>query len=509
MTLISNVNLAGDPVTIPVGLNLREWYDSMEPSLITIIGFRNAISTRQVKLLSVDGGNDGHALFSAGGTSARAIFASEALTLTLAANKTLLSETRYVFAFQVQNPAAQQAAPAISIQAEGTAQVELERIAAPHLPVIGVLNGSDPMLVEEPAFDLKHIAQSMPLAFYRNIFTVTLQSNVNLAATADSRHGTSPSIISMTGLQYAIGPASISLGTTEDGNNGHELFSDGLFYNGSLVPKTASFINGTVTLYLHNQTMLAHTPYVITFMLTNPDSRILPSDRVHADRVGGAAGFVPPAIMYVGAVGTATILERLMVYPNQPLLGIVDGSNPLVLMYEPKWYYAEVSQSNPLALEPNNVTIRFSTNIDLRGSDEAVITVSGLTNAQGGSWIPLVGGSTANASDLFWDGKSEGRAQFNNVTNASVQLHVRPNATLFGLVDHVVSFQVQNPAFDQDPQVLHIEAGGANRDIIFIEMPRIRLTQGKSPSKLALANPTKTTAFTLGASPACHVLASL
>ena len=31
----------------------------------------------------------------------------------------------------------------------------------------------------------------------------------------------------MTGLQYAIGPESIPLGTTEDGNNGNELFSNG------------------------------------------------------------------------------------------------------------------------------------------------------------------------------------------------------------------------------------------------------------------------------------------
>jgi hypothetical protein len=123
--------------------------------------------------------------------------------------------------------------------------------------------------------------------------------------------------------------------------------------------------------------MLAHVPYIITFLLTNPDSILRPNPVVHADRVGGLGGFVPPAIMHVGAVGTATILPQLMKYPNQPLLGVLNGANPLVMMYETKWYYTEVSQSNPLAQEPNNITIRFSTNIDLRGSDEAVITVSG------------------------------------------------------------------------------------------------------------------------------------
>jgi hypothetical protein len=78
--------------------------------------------------------------------------------------------------------------------------------------------------------------------------------------------------------------------------------------------------------------------------------------------------------MKISARGTATIHEVLMQYPNQPLLGIPHGTNPLVLIYEPRWNFANIAQSNPLAEEPNELTIRFSTNIDLRGSDLAIIT---------------------------------------------------------------------------------------------------------------------------------------
>ena len=187
VTLISNVDLAGDEVTLPVGLDLREWYYTMEASVIRISGFSNAISSRAVTLLPEPGGNGGHLLFASGGNSARGVFESEALTLTLDRNQTLLSETRYEFTFEIQNPAAEQPAPAISIEATGTALVERERLQTPHLPVIGVLNGSDAMLVEDPSFDLKHIAQSIPLAFYRNVYTVTLKVRACMCSGSLSR----------------------------------------------------------------------------------------------------------------------------------------------------------------------------------------------------------------------------------------------------------------------------------------------------------------------------------
>ena len=204
---------------------------------------------------------------------------------------------------------------------------------------------------------------SVSAAFYRNIFTATLQTNVNLAYK-------DASVIKMTGLDLAIGGPNLALETTPGGFSGNDLFSNGTLGSS----RTATFINGTVTLYLSvNKTMLSHVPYVITFLLTNPDSRLDPN-LLHVYRVDTASGFVPPAIMKISATGTATIPESLMVYPNERLLGIDDGTNPLVLMPETRWRVAEISQSNPLAQEANILTIRFATNIHLRGSDKAVIT---------------------------------------------------------------------------------------------------------------------------------------
>ena len=225
--------------------------------------------------------------------------------------------------------------------------------------------------------------------------------------------------------------------------------------------------------------MVSHVPYIITFQLTNPDSRLDPSVS-HADAISGSVGFVPPAIVRVSAQGTATIPESQMIYPNQALLSIVNGTNPLVLLLFPMWYDAQVSQSNPLASEPNNITIQFSTNIDLRGSDEAVITVSGLRNARGNSSVPLVSG---NGSDLIFDRQTPGYAVFNpSDGNTSIEMHVQPNATVKAGVLYLVVFQIVNPPFDQEPQNIFLAAGGEDTSIIVINIAPTLMTVHESCS---------------------------
>ena len=351
--LVSNVNLAAS-----------------EQSQIEISGLDNATLDAVVTLLPSENGNAGHLIFAEADVLATALFETGTLTLTVAPGKTLHAETFYKFDFVVTNPAREQDRPDISIKASGSALFAVEPLSGPNLPVVGVINGSDVMLIENPRFVLFQMAQSTPLAFYNNIYTVTLQTNVDLAH-ADA------SWIELTGLHDAVGPESVELGTSPSGNAGNQLFSDGILANGSTVSQTASFLNGTVKLYLAaNQTMLAHVPYIFTFMLTNPDSRLDPSVS-HASRIDSPDGFVPPAIVLAQARGTATILQHRMVYPNQPLMSVPNGTNPLVLLLEPLWYDAQISQSNALADEENNITIRFETNIDLRGSEEPVITGTG------------------------------------------------------------------------------------------------------------------------------------
>jgi hypothetical protein len=115
------------------------------------------------------------------------------------------------------------------------------------------------------------------------------------------------------------------------------------------------------------------------------------------------------------------------------------------------------------------------------GSDH--VAVSGLRGAQGGSAVPLM---ASNGSSLIWDGKRLGLAGFNNATNASVYLHVKPNATIYTGISYTISFQVINPPFDQVEQNIYIEAGGGSPKIIFIEMPKVRMVLSLKPVFFAL-----------------------
>ena len=66
--------------------------------------------------------------------------------------------------------------------------------------------------------------------------------------TKNAGRSETPSWIKLRGLHHAIGPTSLALGTTSNGYAGNELFS-----NGSSTAKTASFFNGTITMYLAPQ----------------------------------------------------------------------------------------------------------------------------------------------------------------------------------------------------------------------------------------------------------------
>lgn len=86
-----------------------------------------------------------------------------------------------------------------------------------------------------------------------------------------------------------------------------------------------------------------------------------------------------------------------------------------------------------------------------------------------------------NGSSLIWDREKTGWAGFNNATNASVYLHVNPNATIYGSVSYIISFQIINPPFDQPEQDIYIEAGGGSPSIIFIKMPKVRMVLSSLP----------------------------
>jgi hypothetical protein len=241
----------------------------------------------------------------------------------------------YQFSFDVFNPAEAQAAASVSIEAFGSVHFERASVTVPHQTVVGVLNGSDPMLVERPQFLVRDIAQTIPFARYDNTFFVTLMSNVDLA----NKDG---SVVTITGLEGAEGPSTIHLITPAGGNQGSDLFC-----NGNISRKgTALYSDGTVILHLRD-TLRAHVPYIISFTLFNPSGN---------REVG--------PVVRISATGTAKFHVQTFRTPNQKLYGVENGTNPMVQV-DTNFELRDTFQTSPIADLLNTITVIFSPSIDL------------------------------------------------------------------------------------------------------------------------------------------------
>lgn len=387
-------------------------------------------------------------IFGVGGQGGTASWSEGDLTLTLMTGSVMRAQQTYQFLFDVLNPAAEQPAPALSVEANGTALYRRAAVSRPHLPVVGVANGSDPLLVEEPEFVVRKIAQSIPMSRFKNTLTVTIMSNVDL------RHGDA-SVVTIAGLEGAQGPNTISLSSPEGGNQGNQLFSDGGQRN-----STAAYANGVVRLYLyHNQTLRAHLAYIISFELTNPDGERL----------------VGPVVL-VSATGTAEMEAAAMAVPNDRLYGVPNGTNPLVRA-NPNFDTRDIFQSLPIADLINTITVSLSPSINLGFTDGSSITITGLLNginpAGGGLRLLQLHGEAALHFAAFangtrsglmmgarrWSGVRNdllticrlvsGRPGFVDYKDNVLTMYLAVNRTLVKGQRYTFGFNLTNPRLDQ------------------------------------------------------------
>ncbi len=156
------------------------------------------------------------------------------------------------------------------------------------------------------SFTRKIIAQSSPVVNALNTITVSLISDVSLSGNM---------VITITGLSAGIANSPLPLSSVSAGNQGDVLFSVGS------VAKAASFTNGQVQLTISADKVLnASAAYAFAFVINNP-----------------ATVPATPSISIV-----CNSIAEAMDTPNAPLLGVINGRNPLVIpvrikIIRPKW----------------------------------------------------------------------------------------------------------------------------------------------------------------------------
>jgi hypothetical protein len=293
-------------------------------------------------------------------------------------------------------------------------------------------------------FTTRSIGQSNPLAGESNTISVTLQTDVNL-----SRGW----VVIISGLKNAADAASLAL-TSVGANSGASLFSDGT------TQRMGSLISGILTLTVEGRgaclpgtldcerqdAVLAGTQYAFSFTITNPSSaQDAPTVKISV------------TVLTNGSPdGSASIAPTAMVAPNSPLLGVVNGANPLLVVL-PEFQVRKIGQSNPMAEGSNTITVTIKSNVNLAQAHGSVVTISGLMNAPD-AWRLALTSVENRGADLFSDGTTQ---RMGSLISGTLTLKVNWNQTVMAGTQYAFSFTILNPSTGQEATTVTVEASGA------------------------------------------------
>ena len=213
--------------------------------------------------------------------------------------------------------------------------------------IFGVRLGGNPLYAIIPAFLVKSIGQSNPLASASTVITVTLQTNCDFSA------GSRVILTNLIGSQTADDP---SLPVSVNPSNAFE--SSGVWSSGS----------GSLELLVAGAGLLYNESYILAFVLQN-----------------SATTQSSPSVSIIGTVlaGTndAPVLPEVLDSSQASLLGVTNGAGPLCSQV-PYFLISSVNQTSPFPGLQNILTVRLKVSVDLRGSDGSALTILGLTSNQ-------------------------------------------------------------------------------------------------------------------------------
>ena len=440
-------------LTVAIALNFD--LSGRDNSSITIHGLAGAVAPHSAQLLGEPDGNAGNMLFSNGTSAGNGLWNNGTLTLYVAAGAVVVHDVLYTFSFTVRNPPIAQSAPYTSMEASGTARIQLVASVRPNFMLMGVTNGSNPLEVIVPLFLNKSIVQSYPFSSELNVLTVAIALNFDLS-------GRDNSSITIHGLAGAVAPHSAQLLGEPDGNAGNMLFSNGTSAGNGL------WNNGTLTLYVAAGAVVVHDVlYTFSFTVRNPP-------------IAQSAPYTS-----IEAFGTAPIKLVGVQRPNSVLDGIINGTNPLETVV-PQFTIGTMNQSNPTINEPKNyLTLRFRINFDLLGSpiffrngylqqrNSSCVTISGIKGAISAGTLRLLSVSGGNSAEsLFSNGTAQGWGLWSNGT---LILYVNNGSTILNGVVYSLSISVKNPSVPQSAPYVSISATGT------ATIPSIGLTRPNLP----------------------------
>ena len=365
----------------------------------------------------------------------------------------------YEARFNVTNPATSQGSPGVRMRASVRSvygdisplvSVLADRNQA---ELLGVANGSSPLLVFRPSFELSSIEQSTPLANVVNTITVSIKAN------CDMLPGSNITIFGLTGSQ-SVDTSSLHLHLLPVQSANVSFRVHGVW---QLLPGNLTLTSiGTKRRDIHT----------ILFNLTNDNiDQPSPSVSIHATLVSVFGDFVriferpmskPSSLgsSFSHAHSSFTHIHASYTQDSSQshehsqlshmhnthgdLLGVYLGRDPLTLI-RPLLVIKNISQSHPLPQSTNRISLQIASNCDLAMG--SIITVTGLTS----SLTPdnpakrIFGHYTKwfQADRTTWN-QSLGTLRL-TVSNSSLQHYTQS----------VLHFYVRNPSFSRPSPIVN------------------------------------------------------
>ena len=475
-----------------------------DQSKFVITGIFNAI-TPSTSVPIISHNTDVISTFSDGQHVGRVMLKPDG-NLTLFVSTAVMPYLVYNFWITVMNPAFDQDPGLIQIRGEGTSNLVDAHMQSPNAKIFGVVDGSNPLQVVRPAFDIL-VRQSRPIVNMSNTISIMMTPNTNIES-SDS------SYILLTGFSNAIAASTLALRplqyeqplnlpwhearamrqTYENSYNGPCVTGNGSVASGTpcvfpfeysgrnfshcveeIPDERGNFWCSTTQLYSGQQGVcvcdasifgVGGVSNLATFKNGILNLTLMPGTTMltglmyqFSFDVLNPAQSQAAASVSIQARGSALFEPADVRVPGQAVVGVLNGSDPM-RVETPMFLVRSMAQTVPMAKYDTTLIVTLMSNVDLRSSDGSVITIAGLDGLQGPSSIRLHSPAGGNGgSELFGNGSSSSTSGTGAYVDGIMKLHLRQ--TMHAFVPYIIEFELVNPpgTLEKGPSV-HLSASG-------------------------------------------------
>ena len=431
---------------------------------------------------------DGASRFCLGGDSSAEYDGAQGIFTFELCGDGLEANTEYTLKIRVSNPLVAQdpSEHFISASAAGFNIPPEEMGISNDALEYGIPDTYNPLRIQVPSFSLAHMAQSSFYGGESNQLSLSFTPLIEISNIADNQGVTKYAVISITGLSgasvtgFSVGDDTDDVLVNVTGTSPDLNVSSRFCY--SFQPNTyPPALDNADVVVIHSRGRWR--PEINTLELVLCDGSILKEHDeivIHFNVTNPLVDQESPVISLAaemgGLVGTMNALR--VSKPGSPLLGVVNGSDPLKIVI-PTFHKMIITQTNPLAGDSNVILVTLQPTMIISGAEGGEIYIDGLPLSPGQLGLSLLSnivelisspGDDASAINHFCVNGIPTKATWDKfVQRMTIKLCsdqvIDPEETL------VFSFAITNPAEEMQSPDVSISAISGPLDFLIKVFP--------------------------------------